>query len=475
MSILLCNMGSREIAWGELPEITAKTARARGQQLLAQLGALAPRVRLPMVGKALRSIQGKGAIDQVILIASDQGDAPASEDERAAWESDTISIAQAVARLLALGVDGCAPIAPERIAVWLIGEGDAGRDPSDYDGVRRFLEGRLPALARQHPDAPAYLEVTGGTPAMSIGLLIAGSAVFGERATALYIQERYERPATLNTSRRLAAGPLRSSLRSHARSYDYGAALALLKEHQGSITDRLHSGAAEALEALLSYASCRFNFDFPGAHAALGGDIDRAGDGRWRAELLRLHDEVARPDRETTLAEVYYGAAARFDTCAWADFLTQVVRFQENAFRTMCLQRGARFVDFSGKPVDDGAKLDMVWAAQIGFTPRSDMLGRTGMERLIEHLARRSGEDIHPTMTLLGALEGLARLRNGLTHSLRGVHESDLAQAFSGRPAPEILPHLADCLTALTGRAPSATTPFQRVNGLIDQLLTEVF
>lgn len=44
-------------------------------------------------------------------------------------------------------------------------------------------------------------------------------------------------------------------------------------------------------------------------------------------------------ERRAILEEIYHGAAARSYIGAYADFLAQVVRFQENALRVLCLDR----------------------------------------------------------------------------------------------------------------------------------------
>lgn len=488
MNILICNIGSSDLDRAQLAELGGLSERERAARILADYAAYQPRLALPIIGKALRHVQRQpGDLVCVVLVASDQGARPpADPTARDDWGKDTILTAQIVARRLADPADQWQPIAAERIRIWLIaGEHGDGRDPSDYDGVRRFFERRLPELRAAYPDATAYLEVTGGTPAMTTGLLVAGTEVFGAQAEVLYVHPRHVLPSTLNTGKRLQSGPLRAALRSNVATYDYDAALRAFRAQYVVIADRLARGAPELLEALLEYAHCRFNFDFGGARHALEGGIDRAGDGRWHHEVMSLHQAVFQPDRAAKLEEVYHGAAARYDVGAYADFLTQVVRFQENALRTLCLDRGAVFIDRRGQANPDGSRLQRRWSDAVGFRFRFDRpadthdrpTNRALLRDLAQHLADQRGENLAPALDALGRLNGLADVRNSLTHTFEGVRKRDLAECFAGQradvaEADAILPHMAAGYALVAGR-PAGQSPFAGLNELIFSLLRE--
>jgi hypothetical protein len=296
VKLLFCNVGSSDLDRAPLEELNRLNERERARRILAAWETYAPRLRLPIIGKALRYVLNQpGDLARLVLIASDQGDTPPDDPYLAElWGKDTCGTAQVIRRALAAGCDGLPALAAERIDIWTIADRHGReRDPSDYDGVRRFFERRLPDMARAFPTATVYLEVTGGTPAMTTGLLVAGSEVWGARATALYVHPRYALPQTLNTTTRLLAAPLRAALRANASTFDYDAALRLLRDHRSAIADRLIPGADQVLEAVLDHARCRFNFDLRGARRALEGGVDRLGDGRWRADLIALYEAVS--------------------------------------------------------------------------------------------------------------------------------------------------------------------------------------
>lgn len=476
MTLLICNIGGSDLHCPALPK-GPQGERAWATTILARYPELRPQLHLPIIGKALRYLAAEGhTLTALVLIASDQ---PAEADPRFR-ASDTCCTATVIARCLADGADA---LPPERIITWLIAA-TAGRggDPSDYDVVLAFLEQRLATLAAAHPHGPAFLEVSGGTPAMTTALLIAGTEAFGARAEVLAVHPRHERPSVMEAGRRLLAAPLRATLRSNAATYAYDAALRTFREQRAPIGDRLPPGAIGAIEALLAYAHCRYSFDFPGARAALAALPAEATP--WQATFATLAAEVAAPDRRALLAEVLHGTAARYATGLYADFLTQLVRFQENLLRLLCLERGARFtLRDGGAEADDGSLISRAWLRTQPFTLSRDYDdGRDRasslalLRELAVLLARAQGEDLSALLTASDRLRPLVYLRNEQTHSLNGVRRRDLADRFAGRQhaplgeADRIIPHLAT-LYAHIADHPLPPSPYPTINTLLDHLL----
>ncbi len=488
MKLLICNIGSSDLDRKKLSELRDLSERARSQRILNDIATYLPRLDLPIIGKALRYVQRQpGKLVRIVLIASNQSEEPPLEPEaRGFWESDTCWTVEVVKRCLTESLNGWQATPTDRIDIWLIGDNGSQRDPSDYDGVRRYFEQRLPELQASFPDATVYLEVTGGTPAMTTGLLVAGTEVFGAQAEALYVNQREEIPATLNTARRLQSRPLRSALLANVKTYDYGAAGLLLKEQASVIGDRLEKDAMAVLECLLTYAACRFNFDFPGARRALEGKFGLA-DGTWADELQELVRAVKMPDRAAKLAEVYHGASMRYDVHAYADFLTQVVRFQENAFRMLCLERGVVFVNSRGQKTDTGHWLQQDWVSSMGLPSSINLeMTRGNMRDLLRQLARQRNKNLDDqpnknldgTIRELNRLDALANLRNELVHTFEGVDRLALAWRFAGnrsheRKADEIVPHMQTCYMLVADRQ-VGPSPFMGINQIIHTLLREV-
>lgn len=201
-ALLICNVGTRDVTCAALPKDQFTGERQWAQAALSRYTELRAEFALPIIGKALHYLADRQiALARVILIASDQ---PASVAGHFSL-SDTVHSATLIARLLADGLAPYPPIAPDRIETWIIqDEHGRGGDPSDYDLALRFCERRLLALAQACPAHTAFLQVSGGTPAMTTALLIAGTEAFGGRTEVLAIPP-HTAPIALTTGRRLLA------------------------------------------------------------------------------------------------------------------------------------------------------------------------------------------------------------------------------------------------------------------------------
>ncbi len=476
MTLLICNIGTRDLVCADLPKPN-HAERAWAATILERYPELRPALSLPIIGKALRYLASEAIIPaQVILIASDQ-DTAADPSFRA---GDTCHSAAVIARMLSDGSTDL-PVLPQTVVeVWIIADPEGrGGDPSDYDLVLAFLERRLAALAMAYPHGSAFLEVTGGTPAMTTGLLIAGAEMFGARSELLSVHPRRERPATLGAGRRLLAAPLRATLMSNAATCAYDAALRTFTVERTTIGDRLAPQALETIGPLLAYAYCRYNFDFPGARAALATVPDAALNADVFADLVA---QVHAPDRRDLLAEVYHGAAVRYTGGLYADFLTPVVRFEENVLRLLCLERGVVFADREGNADDDGSFIDRTWLRAQSFTLRRDRddnrnlsSSRSLMRELVGVLTRAHNEDLHLLLAAIDQMQALAYLRNELTHSLDGVRKTDLAVRFAGHRSPAaaadtIVPHMAQIYVQVSGRT-LPPSPYTAINTFLARLL----
>ncbi|WP_322488532.1 hypothetical protein [Chloroflexus sp.] len=474
-ALLVCNVGNRDLDCPTLPKQTSE--RQWAQAALAQYDKLRTTFQLRIIAKALRYLAERSVtLVRVVLIASNQ---PVSVGEKF-YQSDTVYTAQIIARLLADGLTPYPPVDPARIETWIIqDEHGIGCDPSDYNLTLRFLERRLLKLAAEYPNHTAFFEVTGGTPAMTTGLLIAGTEAFGGRTEVLSIHPTQPTPIALNTGRRLLAAPLRATLRSNTETYAYKAAAKTFLEQESIITDRLDPAAASLIAPLLAYAHYRFNFDFDNARRAL----DKARpSGGWVDAIDRLRAEVSNPDRRMRLAEVVHAAAARYEIGLYADFLTQVVRFEENLLRFLCLQHGVRFRSRQYTIDDDGPYLDRAWLQQQPFTlsrdrdPSRDLpVDRSVLRELIGRLSDLTDPRRRQLLNDIDRLGELVKRRNELTHNLAGVQKVGLARAFAGQTAPstaadDIVPHLQRLYEQVCNR-PLPPSPYQHINRLLEQLL----
>ncbi|PMP85997.1 MAG: hypothetical protein C0184_01770, partial [Chloroflexus aggregans] len=241
----------------------------------------------------------------------------------------------------------------------------------------------------------------------------------------------------------------------------------------------LDPAAASLIAPLLDYAHYRFNFDFDSARRAL--DKVRPS-GEWVDAINQLRAEVSDTDRHMRLAEVVHAAAARYQIGLYADFLTQVVRFEENLLRFLCLQHGVRFRSRQHTIDDDGPYLDRAWLQQQPFIlsrdrdPSRDLpVDRSVLRELIDHLSDPTDPRRKQLLNDIDRLGELVKRRNELTHNLAGVQKVGLARAFAGQKALDtaadgIVPHLKQLYEQVCNR-PLPPFPYQHINRLLEQLL----
>ncbi len=182
------------------------------------------------------------------------------------------------------------------------------------------------------------------------------------------------------------------------------------------------------------------------------------------------------------LAEVVHAAAARYQIGLYADFLTQVVRFEENLLRFLCLQHGVRFRSRQHTIDDDGPYLDRAWLQQQPFIlsrdrdPSRDLpVDRSVLRELIDHLSDPTDPRRKQLLNDIDRLGELVKRRNELTHNLAGVQKVGLARAFAGQKALDtaadgIVPHLKQLYEQVCNR-PLPPFPYQHINRLLEQLL----
>jgi hypothetical protein len=454
MSILLiANIGRSDLQVRRTPtpdwlpdapqDWKALSERDRGAYLAQHFDKLYTELDLAIIGKAVDDIDSS-AIDRIVLFASDQHSAEYRP-------SDTIETARVAARMVQRrwGIDA------SRIEVVALNE-----DPSDHDAMIEAQTRELRRIAATYLPATAYLEVTGGTPAMTNALLLAGTEVFQDRAVALYISRDSAMPARLAVGKRLLAGPLRRVLLSNLATFQYTAALETWKEYRPYFTDQHSAGAADLVAGLLGHLDARINLDLPAARVAIKG-LDALAGGIYRPEIEPLYNAITPLSREKQLGELLHVAEVRHQTEAYGELLTQVVRFVENCLRLVCLRQGVQFLNWASQIDDNGGKATV-------YQGREGKTGQKELQKLLVQIAA-ADPDVQAVLGAAQQCEKLIHLRNEITHSLSGVSEQMVTTAF-GRPLDQLMPLLDGLYAQLTGQA-RAANPYLAVNRLLTSLL----
>jgi len=477
--LLLANVGNRDV-WvdkhapipGEVNPHWNKGAsrRALGKAIAENWAACRPHVRLPIIGKAADHIrQQVGQIDQVILISSDQSGQEGVADHHLA--QDTCELAPVVERLLVEGHG----LAPGAVTHWR-----ARDNPADYGHMRAFFRERLSALRETYPDATCYLEVSGGTPAMTSMLLTVGAELFGLDAHPLYVSEHEERPFLLDIGRRLVAESLTETIRANLNIYAYHAAANTVRDNVDILHDYI---PAKTLLAALEHAQQRRNFNFADAWAAAG----QAADAHWRICLFSFAADTENPPRNVLLRECIFNTKLAYETKTLFDFVVRVFQFVEGVWRYLALQLGVQF-EHNGKPNEDGKELAKAWQqsheALVDRLTQQDVrlepVNRFVLKRLVEELA---GDDLYQEpQDLLKKLTPIGDLRNRVVHQYHRITLELLRDTYYPKKrdlkrhppedAVDIIRAMEAVWSSATGEPFPDETPYRAINQLCREMLT---
>lgn len=489
-TILICNVGNSDLAvpLALLPEALQQQARdrqpiserQRAAAVLEHFEQLLPQIELPLIRKALRHVDeqlGHGP-DRIMLFASDQHSVNTSPE---LYGKDTIITAEVIRRVL---VDRYG-IPDDQITIWCIADEQSQNNPADYDGVLRSMERQLRELRQADPDARCFLEVTGGTPAMTTSLLIAGTKVLGKHAIPIYITPNNEMAYSLNTGRTLLQHTVLEVLLSDLEIYSYASAAKTFEGHN-DLFDFQSSGVQRLILALLHYANQRLNLDLSSCRRSLNG-VDGIEGGRFRTIISRLYDEVVRDDALWLLREVYFGTVIKFGRGEYADFIGRIFRFQEGCLRYLVEKGGTQFVDSQGKYFDQ-AWIDARPKLAKKLTDKGSVrydVNRVTLAKVADYLADEQGNaEGKAVCDDLRKIDALANLRNRtqIAHGFTGLSRQVLADHFSlteqqrkgQRHAPpedaeKIVETLTSIYTAMSG-SPPGVNPFDEINQLVQKL-----
>ncbi|MBP8972436.1 MAG: hypothetical protein KBH93_01060 [Anaerolineae bacterium] len=462
MSVLfIANVGNRDV---QVPGGTdlPREARLLGQQLLDEWPAVADSLELPILVKALQWVVKKhGApVDRVVLVASDQ------QDEKYR-PSDTILLAEVIARLLREHDKWNHLAKAEAISIVR-----AEQSPADYDYMLHVYETLTKEVAAEGTYDQVYLAVSGGTPAMASMLMFQGIRAFGERALPLYVTPHRAMPISLDIGRKLTLDALVEDLERNVKDFQYRAALSLVKARRKLLAQEWKHEKYDALVAVLSYATQRFNFNFEEAEKAIFG-ADRGLPAPFATRIHELADDLQARDEVWLMREEIYGAELDFFLGAYKDALNNVFAFREELLRQLVVRHGAHLIE-----TEKGDMLAEDWlkrepGLEEYLKSKNIIPKRTATTYVFEHILRFKAEtmpDLAEFLDEITELKKLADLRNKATHQHAGVSQSTLVDAFGGEISA-LLQHMWALYNRFTGTDKPAANPYDAINTLILDLI----
>lgn len=478
--LLLANVGNRDVYLrdpGLLPSHEDphwwQSVRRLGEELRDNLSRYKDALELPLLGPTLEWLKSENGDDlskaQIVLFASDQPEQYTSREE---WLKDTLPLAQAMHQLIAQRYQ----IPKRQIRIAAI-EGS----PADYANMLTYYLQTLPTYIPTS-GTPVYLEVSGGTPAMSSMLIVAGVEVFGENVHTLYIERNSRLPNSIAVAQQLFARKTRETLRNQIKLYAYTAALDTVQTSGHLVTT--DNREREVLANLLRYADRRLAFDFSRARSALREALPLTR-GNAQARVSFWQRELDTRSAAANLSELIYSAAIKLHLGDYADFVQRIFRFQEAAFRHLAEEMGLRYTKSDGMFVDSawldsqpalGKYLDVYTDRLTGRITTVDVrrsLNRYSLGAIVDYFIQHdpAWAALAPTVEHLHAFSGVAELRNkGLAgHGFNGIGLDDLREKY-GAPPDEMLDALKGIYCDLVD-APPGEDPYQAVNKLLTEII----
>lgn len=497
--LFLANVGSSDIRLSDPsllpPDLQDRKHAARlvGDAILTDFDRYADALQFPLIGVCLAWLLEREGISEddlhIHLFASDQEPPPITPE--AEYSKDSLPFARVIERyLIRHGVPytywrrfAGRPLEKKqrlRLPSRQIHIHPIEGNPADYGNMLETFTRELSSL-RDHVGVGdrTYLEVTGGTPAMTSMLTVAGVDVFARQTRTLYVERGADRPYAVGIGRRFFARQAQAALREQLRVFAYGAARAAVDREGDLIATDVEDQAL--IRALLEYADRRLAFDFERAREALHRASAYAA-GRLQAHIRHRQRELARRDSAALLGELTHSTRVKYQLGDHADFTQRIFRFQEGCFRHLSESMGLQYRK------QDERYADPQWQHRVPglrqfledyTSPLGEKYGPIDLDRwelnrislgaIVDFFVARGEPWAHLVEPVreLHRLSSVAHLRNrGLAgRGFEGIGRSDLEDAFGQNPN-QIVPLVEEIYEAIF-TAELGENPYEALNQLI--------
>ena len=445
---------------GEAGLLQWREAARRKDQ--AELDRLRARYRITQLNATVDRIATReGVIGRLCLFVTDQ---PEGVDFR---RTDSLHAGELAAELLR--TDPARKRLLKQVKVEPLKRKGVGIDPADYGQCFDLLREKLPAL--KIPDGGrVYLCPTSGTPAMTMGLILAGLLTAGARCHLLYLGQGDGSPRKGDFPFQFLRALRRRDLQAALTRYDYDAAAALMRD----------AGDQPWLVAVAEAAAARLNFDFSRAWRCLEDAAIPGNAAKAFARFSAAAERLAVPEAPITakLAELATQLPLLWSTGRYLDFTGRAILFLENAAglvvdRGLGLSgdgpRGPRLATLLEGPEQRPALMRFIERQRLQAPSLADKAGHLStffMVRLLSFIISDENDAlstlsetetiaIREVVPQLQELDVLRDMRNTGTHFFGGVGSEQIAAAYGD--GIETLPdRLLECARSLTVLEPSA-------------------
>lgn len=464
--IVFYTVGNSELHLDGLP-LPRGRQRETGQELLSGFNMNAGRLSAPMLSSCLAYISAKHEkIDRLILFATDQPEALG-----AYRNGDTVFVAKVLEKLLPRLLSS--KIAKAEVPA-------LNCDVASYDEVYKWFGNRFKKLGLSGSDVTFYLCPFGGTPAMTMGLLLQGILHHRGGCQVVYVPRG---------SSDAEAQPFATSFLSDIRKERLAQTL---QARDFLSACELASGAGGLMHSLCRYGAARLNSDFAGARQELNKAVEESA-APLKTKLREVRDGLKELQEATgtnlaekappLLEELYYRSCIAWRQGRYDDFLVYLGRFEEVSARMLVEKHLGFSTDMQRKRDRDNFQTGITADQQLSsFLDRQQVdnnpLDRTrvgiplflALVRYLPLSPRFANEERTRFSQLnerLAKLDKLREWRNDIVHDFCGVSEKDLLNEYHSRTGVDGSP-LDDMASVLTliGRR-TDRNPFDEAADLI--------
>ncbi len=479
--LLLANVGNHDLQLLDRSLLPEKNDDARwwqprrlGEAIRDDFKRYRDAIDLPLLMPTMRWLKDHEAVDiksdlTVHLFASDQDRALTNESE---WLKDTAPLAEVIRDYFNYHWE----MKKSAVQIHRI-----DGSPADYANTLRFYQETLPGIRERTGECRVYMEVSGGTPAMTSMLIVMGAETFGQDVVTLYMDRDSHQPYEIAVAQALFTRKTREALNEQISLYAYNAAFQTVDQSGRLLTP--DENKRELLRCLLRYADRRLAFDFKRARSELESAYALAT-GQLQAQVKFWMRELNQPQSSTQLAELIHSARIKLKLGDYADFTQRLFRFQEALFRCMAERMGLEYGKSDEYASETWAKnqpalvdylrtYSRTATGQINPVDLKRSLNRYSLGAIVDfYLQDAAWAHWRAPAELAFKMSAVVELRNkGISgHGFDGISLDDLETTY-GRPADSIVHDMQQAYTAVFEVELSAS-PYDRVNELIRELIT---
>lgn len=293
-------------------------------------------------------------------------------------------------------------------------------NPSDYDEVGKFYQAEL---NKEYNLNKIFLNITGGTPAMSFGLLYNISLNASGKVVPFYNKQNTDIALKLNVSENFKKANDKNQINEFILKNDYMAAKILLEKYHKKyqVSDKKYETALNMIKA----AHARIQFDFENALVYIenaenydSGSRDICDDFIYSIKDLRNKENIY------LLNELKNNAIYEYENGAYTDFLGRIFRMQENIYELILLKRNILRINENGNLKFNKDELD-----SLGIKARK--IDIPYMSEILELILKIENEE-YDLFDYSKRLTKIKTLRNEsiLAHGYKGVSKEAIDREF---------------------------------------------